>query len=123
MNNYLWQISDKENYLFNWRFKGKKEVKKSPKYEMSYEDEVAGLVIHKTTPNDAGVYSCQATNIIGQVQTEGTLSVHSKYKYIFTMMVNSSPIWTKQTTTSHLKSMNTKQTMTYNNGNQDPGLG
>jgi hypothetical protein len=34
--------------------------------------------------NDAGVYSCQATNIIGQVQTEGTLSVHSKYKYIFT---------------------------------------
>lgn len=48
---------------------------------MSYEDEVAGLVIHKTTPEDAGVYSCQAANIIGQVQTEGTLSVHSMYYY------------------------------------------
>jgi len=82
---------------------------------MSYEDEVAGLVIHKTTPDDAGVYSCQATNIIGQVQTEGTLSVHSKYKYIFTMMVSSSPIWTKQTSTSHLKVLNTKKCMTYNN--------
>lgn len=70
---------------------------------MSYEDEVAGLVIHKTTPDDAGVYSCQATNIIGQVQTEGTLSVHSKYKYIFTVMVSSSPISTKRTITSHLK--------------------
>lgn len=46
---------------------------------MSYEDEVAGLTIHQTKPDDAGVYSCQATNIIGQVQTEGTLSVHSEF--------------------------------------------
>lgn len=46
---------------------------------MSYEDEVAGLTIHQTKPDDAGVYSCQATNLIGQVQTEGTLSVHSEF--------------------------------------------
>ena len=49
---------------------------------MSYEDEVAGLVIHKTTPEDAGVYICQAANIIGQVQTEGTLSVHTKIIFV-----------------------------------------
>jgi hypothetical protein len=30
---------------------------------------------------------------------------------------------TKQTTTSHLKPLNTKKTMTYANGNPVPGLG
>ena len=44
------------NYFICPRYKGKKEVKKSPKYEMSYEDEVAALVIHKTEPDDPGVY-------------------------------------------------------------------
>ena len=44
------------NYFIHPRYKGKKEVKKSPKYEMSYEDEVAALVIHKTEPDDSGVY-------------------------------------------------------------------
>ena len=59
-------------------FKGQAEVKKSPKYEMSYEEEVAALVIHDTSPADTDVYSCQATNIIDQVQSKGTLTVHSK---------------------------------------------
>ncbi|KAK7507540.1 hypothetical protein BaRGS_00001475, partial [Batillaria attramentaria] len=58
-------------------YRGKKEVKKSAKYEMSYEDEVAALVIHKTEPEDADVYRCEATNPLGRVQTEGTLSVHT----------------------------------------------
>ena len=64
-------------------YKGKKEVKKSPKYEMSYEDEVAALVIHKTEPDDAGVYSIQAQNPLGQVKSEGNLAIHSKYKVNF----------------------------------------
>ena len=33
------------------------------------------------------------------------------------------PRSTKQTTTSHLKPLNTKKTMTYANGNPAPGLG
>ncbi|GFO38541.1 titin, partial [Plakobranchus ocellatus] len=58
-------------------FRGKKEVKKSSKYEMSYEDEVASLVIHKTEPQDSDVYRCEAANPLGKVQTEGTLSIHT----------------------------------------------
>ena len=53
-------------------------MKKSSKYEMSYEDEVASLVIHKTEPLDSDVYRCEASNPLGKVQTEGTLSIHSK---------------------------------------------
>lgn len=60
------------------RYRGNKEVKKSPKYEMSYEDEVAALVIHKTEPDDTGVYKVQASNPLGQVKSEGNLAVHSK---------------------------------------------
>ncbi|KAK3083483.1 hypothetical protein FSP39_023775 [Pinctada imbricata] len=51
-------------------FKGQKEVKKGPKYEMSYEDEVAALTIHKTEPADADVYRCQATNVIAHPKLE-----------------------------------------------------
>ena len=53
-------------------------MRKSAKYEMSYEEEVASLVIHKTEPDDADVYRCEAANPLGRVQTEGSLSVHSK---------------------------------------------
>jgi len=60
------------------RFKGSKEVKKGGKYEMSYEDEVASLVIHKTEPDDAATYSVQAVNPMGSVKTQGDLVVHSK---------------------------------------------
>ena len=60
------------------RFRGKKEVRKSAKYEMSYEEEVAALVIHKTEPDDADIYRCEVSNPLGRVQTEGTLSVHSE---------------------------------------------
>lgn len=70
------------HYCLLTRFKGPKEIRKSPKYEMSYEDDVASLVIHQTEPLDAGVYKCQATNVIGSIQTEGTLSVHSKYMFL-----------------------------------------
>ena len=45
---------------------------------MSYEEEVAALVIHKTEPDDADVYRCEVSNPLGRVQTEGTLSVHSE---------------------------------------------
>ena len=63
------------------RFRGKKEVRKSAKYEMSYEEEVASLVIHKTEPDDADVYRCEVSNPLGKVQTEGTLIVHSKLSF------------------------------------------
>ena len=65
-------------WTLTFRFKGEKEVRKSAKYEMSYEDEIAALVIHETVPEDADVYRCQATNALGKVQTQGTLAVHSK---------------------------------------------
>jgi hypothetical protein len=64
-------------------FKGPKEIKKSPKYVTKLEDKVASIVIKETEPQDAGVYRCQATNPLGQVQTEATLAVHSKYIFIF----------------------------------------
>lgn len=52
---------------------------------MSYEDEVASLVIHKTEPDDADVYRCEASNPLGRVQTEGLLTVHSEY---FCLLLN-----------------------------------
>jgi len=45
---------------------------------MSYEDEVASLVIHKTEPDDAATYSVQAVNPMGSVKTQGDLVVHSE---------------------------------------------
>ena len=66
-------------FCYFFRFRGKKEVRKSAKYEMSYEEEVASLVIHKTEPDDADVYRCEVSNPLGKVQTEGTLTVHSKF--------------------------------------------
>ena len=59
-------------------FKGQKQVKKSAKYEMSYEDEIAALVIHNTEIQDADVYRCEASNALGMIKTEGSLVVHSK---------------------------------------------
>jgi len=38
------------------------------------------------------------------------------------VMVNNSPISTKETITSHLKSVNTNKTATYGDGNPDHGL-
>lgn len=73
------KLNNKVLLLIKIRFRGTKEVKKSPKYEMSYEDEIASLVIHKTEPDDAGTYSVQAANPMGQVKSEGSLNVHSKF--------------------------------------------
>lgn len=63
-------------------FKGPKEIKKSPKYVTKLENKVASIVIHETEPQDAGVYRCQVTNQLGQVQTEATLAVHSMYIFL-----------------------------------------
>lgn len=68
----------KQIVCFCFRYKGKKEIKKSSKYEMSYEDDVASLVIHKTEPSDSGLYRCKATNPLGLAETEGTLDIQSK---------------------------------------------
>lgn len=47
---------------------------------MSHEDDVAALVIHKTEIDDAGTYSVQAVNPLGQVKSEGNLAVHTHPK-------------------------------------------
>lgn len=59
---------------------------------MSYEDEVAALVIHKTEPDDAGTYSVQAANPMGQVKSEGSLNVHSKCSLF---LINSDELYTQ----------------------------
>lgn len=45
---------------------------------MTYVDEVAELLIRDTCPEDAGQYRCEANNVIGIVETQGTLAVHGK---------------------------------------------
>ena len=48
------------------------------RYEMSYSDDVAELVIKQTEPGDAGKYRCEAANALGRVESTGKLTVHSK---------------------------------------------
>ncbi|XP_023933258.1 titin isoform X1 [Lingula anatina] len=57
-------------------FKDGKQIAPSKKYEMNYVDEVAELVIKETSTGDAGKYRCEASNAIGKVDTEASLTVH-----------------------------------------------
>ena len=51
---------------------------KGRRYQMSYANNVASLTITDSEPNDSGKYRCEGYNGVGRVQTENTLTVHSK---------------------------------------------
>jgi hypothetical protein len=45
---------------------------------MSYKNKTAELIIKDSKPDDAATYRCTASNIIGQVETQANVIVHSK---------------------------------------------
>lgn len=59
-------------------FKNGKEMRGNKKYSYSYEETEASLSIKPTDLSDSANYMCKASNKLGTVDTECTLTVHSK---------------------------------------------
>ena len=59
-------------------YKEAKEIYPGKRYQISYVDDVAKLVIKGVELGDAGLYRCEAVNKIGRVSTECGLTVNSK---------------------------------------------
>ena len=56
-------------------FKGGREVKTSRKHVMTYDAQVASLVVKDTAIDDDATYMCRADNQVGQAETEAKLQV------------------------------------------------
>ena len=67
--------------ILHW-YKDAKEIYKSKKFVMEYENNIAKLTINNPEPSDIGVYRCEAVNKIGRVETEGALKILCKYRII-----------------------------------------
>jgi hypothetical protein len=59
-------------------YKGGSQITPSDKYEMTYKDKMAELKIKNSEPKDAATYKCEASNIIGTVDTSAKVTVHGK---------------------------------------------
>ena len=55
-----------------------RELRSSPKYVVSYDNQVATLVVKNADLNDVAKYRCEAENKIGRCETQAKLIVHSK---------------------------------------------
>ncbi|XP_077997324.1 muscle M-line assembly protein unc-89-like [Glandiceps talaboti] len=56
-------------------FKDKKVIQEGPHSVLYQDDHQCCLIIHNTTRQDDGVYTCQATNKVGSAKTSGELVV------------------------------------------------
>ena len=54
------------------------ELFPTPNVKISYQDDVATLVIKRMTTEQAGVYKCQATNDAGEDEIEAKVVTESK---------------------------------------------
>ena len=64
--------------VIHW-YKDNKEIYSNKKYAMSYQDEVAELVVSSTDIKDGGWYRCEAVNKLGRVETQCSVIVESEY--------------------------------------------
>lgn len=62
-------------------FRDNKEIYKNKKYAMTSEGERVGLVVSGAEPLDSGMYRCEASNKLGAVKTQCTLTVQSMYSF------------------------------------------
>ena len=62
------------------RFKNGKELKPNKRYKMSYEGDEASLTLVGTEESDQGSYLCKASNKLGTVDTECTLTIQGETK-------------------------------------------
>ena len=60
------------------RYKNGKELKPSKHYKMSYEGDEASLTLVGTEASDQGSYLCKASNKLGTVDTECTLTIQGE---------------------------------------------
>ena len=60
-------------------FKDGKQISAGKKYDMTYKDKHAVLKVKDSQVQDAGKYRCEASNIIGSVDTSATLTIHREY--------------------------------------------
>jgi len=65
-------------FLNSCRFKNGKELKASSRCVMNPDGEETSLTLKVTEVADAATYKCQASNKLGQVQTECTLQIQGK---------------------------------------------
>ena len=66
---------------FSPRFQGDKPLETSPhtklesKYNKKDDETTLTLTVDSVTPEDAGVYRCVATNVVGEATTECRLTI------------------------------------------------
>ena len=59
--------------------KDHRELIQSRKYQMTYRDAVASMVVNEVMDKDAGQYKCEATNKFGSAMTSATITVLCEY--------------------------------------------
>lgn len=60
-------------------FHNDREIYKGKRYIMQTEDDTVSLTIKDTDAKDGGWYRCEASNKLGRVQTQCTVTAVSKY--------------------------------------------
>jgi len=61
-----------------WYFNDK-EIRLNKRIKATYENDEAVLTVSDAELKDAGWYRCEATNKLGRVETQCTLTVYSEY--------------------------------------------
>ena len=72
----------KQNAVVDWRFKNGKDIKSNTKCVLSVDKDVGTLTLKVTELNDAGTYKCEASNKLGTVNTECTVEVQGKSRFV-----------------------------------------
>lgn len=74
-------------FFYFFRLKDKKEISESKKFDFSYKNSFATLTIRDMTDKDAGTYTCQATNVLGEASTTGKLEIQRKTTLIIIIII------------------------------------
>ena len=64
-------------------YKEAKEIYPSKKYDMSFEDGTAKLVISPSELNDSATYRLEAENKLARVDTQGKLTVQGQLQVLY----------------------------------------
>ena len=64
------------------RLKDGKQLRASNKYDVTYKNDRATLKVKDVDAKDDGQYKCEASNVIGSVNTTASLTVQSEYEFM-----------------------------------------
>ena len=68
-------------------YKGGKQLYAGNKYEMTFRDNVATLILNNVELYDAGEYRCEADNKVSRVDTEADVSVNGNVDIITCLLI------------------------------------